>query len=69
LSSIIVHKKKTLTVFSTVDDNLINHQFELTMHTTDMVSSKLLWNSMIRTKGAHFAGADTKNMYLDTPLD
>jgi hypothetical protein len=34
-----------------------------------MVSSKLLWNSTISTKGAHFAGADIKNMYLDTPLD
>jgi hypothetical protein len=34
-----------------------------------MVSSKLLWNSTISTKGARFAGADIKNMYLDTPLD
>ncbi len=34
-----------------------------------MVSSKLPWNSTISTKGAHFAGANIKNMYLDTPLD
>ena len=34
-----------------------------------MVSSKLLWNSTISTKGARFAGADIKNMYLKTPLD
>jgi hypothetical protein len=34
-----------------------------------MVSSKLLWNSTISTKGACFAGADIKNMYLKTPLD
>jgi hypothetical protein len=34
-----------------------------------MVSSKVLWNSTISTKGACFAGADIKNMYLDTPLD
>jgi hypothetical protein len=34
-----------------------------------MVSSKILWNSTIRTKGARFAGADIKNMYLETPLD
>ena len=33
-----------------------------------MVSSKLLWNSTISTKGARFAGADIKNMYLKTPL-
>jgi hypothetical protein len=34
-----------------------------------MVSSKLLWNSTISTKGARFAGADIKNMYLKMPLD
>ncbi len=34
-----------------------------------MVSSKLLWNSTISTKGARFAGADIKNMSLETPLD
>jgi hypothetical protein len=52
----------------TVGGNLINCPFELTTRTTDMVSSKLLWNSTISTKGAHFAGANIKNMYLDTPL-
>jgi hypothetical protein len=34
-----------------------------------MVSSKLLWNSTISTPGACFAGADIKNMDLETPLD
>jgi hypothetical protein len=34
-----------------------------------MVSSKLLWNSTISTKGAHFVSTDIKNMYLDMPLD
>jgi hypothetical protein len=66
LSSITVHKKKTLTTFASL---LINYPFELTMQTTGMVSSKLLWNSTISTKGACFSGADIKNMYLDTPLD
>jgi hypothetical protein len=33
-----------------------------------MVSSKLLWKNTISTKGAHFAGAVIKNMYLDMPL-
>jgi hypothetical protein len=49
----------------TMGGNLINY----TTHTTDMVSSKLLWNSAISTPGARFAGADIKNMYLKTPLD
>jgi len=34
-----------------------------------MVSSKILWNSVISTKDAHFAGVNIKNMYLETPLD
>ena len=53
----------------TVGGNLINYSFELTTRTTDMVSSKILWNSTISAKGACFAGADIKSMYLETPLD
>jgi hypothetical protein len=34
-----------------------------------MVSSKILWNSVISTKDARCAGTDIKNMYLETPLD
>ncbi len=34
-----------------------------------MVSSKILWNSVISTRDARFAGADIKNMYLKTPFD
>jgi hypothetical protein len=34
-----------------------------------MVSSKLPWNSTISMPGACFAGADIKNMYLETALD
>jgi hypothetical protein len=52
-----------------VGGNLINYPFELITHTTDMVSSKLLWNSTVSTPRACFAGADIKNMYLETPLD
>jgi hypothetical protein len=69
LSLTIVHKKFPNHICITVGGNLINCPFELTTHTTDMVSSKLLWNSTISTKGAHFSGANIKNMYLDTPLD
>ena len=53
----------------TVGGNLIDYPFELTTRTADMVSSKILWNSVISTKDARFAGADIKNMYLETPLD
>jgi hypothetical protein len=53
----------------TVGGNLIGYLFELTKRTADMVSSKILWNSVISTKDAHFAGVDIKNLYLKTPLD
>ena len=53
----------------TVGGNLIDYPFELTTRTADMVSSKILWNNVISTKDTHFAGADIKNMYLETALD
>jgi hypothetical protein len=56
-------------VCMTVGGNLIDYPFELMTHTADMVSSKILWNSVISTKDARFAGANIKNMYLETPLD
>ncbi len=53
----------------TVGGNLNDYPFELTTCTADMVSSKILWNSVISTPDARSAGADIKNMYLKTPLD
>jgi hypothetical protein len=49
--------------------NLINYPIELTTQTTNMVSSKLLWNSTISTPGARFGGSNIKNMYLEMPLN
>jgi hypothetical protein len=53
----------------TVGGNLIEYAFDLTTPTADMVSSKILWNSVISTKDEQFAGANIKNIYLETPLD
>jgi hypothetical protein len=52
----------------TVGGNLINYPFELTTRTADMVSSKILWNSVISTKDARFAGTNNKNMYLNEEI-
>jgi hypothetical protein len=49
--------------------NLIDYLFKLITCTAIMVSSKILWNSDISTKGARFAGTDIENMYLETTLD
>jgi hypothetical protein len=53
----------------TVGGNLIEYPYELTTRTTDMVSSKIMWNSVFGMPNAKFGGADIKNMYLETPLD
>ena len=51
-------------VCMTASGNLIDYPFELTTHMDDMVSSKILWNSVISTKGTRFANANIKNMYM-----
>ncbi len=54
----------------TVGGNLINNPYEFTTQTANMVSSKIMWKSIISTPNAIFGGsADIKNMYLQTPLD
>jgi hypothetical protein len=53
----------------TVGGNLINFPYELTTRTANMVSAKIMWNSVVSTPGAKFSGADIKNMYLETLLD
>jgi hypothetical protein len=52
-----------------VGGNLINYPYELTTRTADMVSAKIMWNSVVSTPGAKFGGANIKNMYLKTPLN
>jgi hypothetical protein len=39
------------------------------LQTANMVSSKIMWNSIISTPNAKFGSADIKNMYFETPLD
>jgi hypothetical protein len=56
-------------IWRTVGGNLINYPYELTTRTADMVSAKIMWNSVVSTPGAKFGGADIKNMYLKMPLD
>jgi hypothetical protein len=53
----------------TVGGNLTNYPYELTTWTANMVSSKIMWNSIISMPNAGFGGADIKNMYLKTPLN
>ena len=53
----------------TAGGNLIDYPHELTTRTADLTTAKILWNSIISTKGARYAASDAKNFYLATPLD
>jgi hypothetical protein len=53
----------------TVGRNLIDDPYELTTWTAEMVSSKIMWNSVISMPNVKFGIADIKNMFLKTPLD
>jgi hypothetical protein len=45
----------------TAGGNLINYHGELTTRTADLTTSKLMWNSVLSTKGAKFMCLDIKN--------
>ena len=53
----------------TVGGNLIDYPGEVTTRTADMVTSKILWNSVLSTPDAKYCCADVKNFYLETPMD
>jgi hypothetical protein len=48
---------------------LINYPGELSTHTTDITTSKSMWNSVLSTEGAKYMCLDLKNFHLSAPLD
>ena len=53
----------------TVGGNFIVYPGELTTNTADLITTKILLNSVISTLLEKFMTIDIKNMYLQTPLD
>ena len=53
----------------TAGGNLINYPGELTTKMAELTTSKLMWNSVLSTKGARYMCLDIKNFYLTAPLD
>jgi len=53
----------------TVGGNLIDCPGELTTRTADLITSKIMWNSVLSTPGAKYACADIGDMCLQTPMD
>ena len=52
----------------TIEGDRINYSGEVATPTADMLVAKLLFNSVISTKGAKFMTLDISNFYLMTPL-
>ena len=52
----------------TVGGDRINYPYEVATPTADLLTVKLLLNSVISTEGARFCSVDIKNFYLCTPL-
>ena len=52
----------------TAGGNLINYPDELTTRTSDLITTKILLNSVVSTPNAKFMCIDIKNFYLGTPL-
>ena len=52
----------------TVGGNCVNYPGDCGTPTADMLTEKLLINSVISTKGAKFMSIDIKNFYLNTPM-
>ena len=51
-----------------VGDNRINYPCKVVTPTAEMLVAKLLFNSVISTKGARFMTMDISDFYLVTPL-
>jgi hypothetical protein len=52
----------------TVGGDRINYPGKVATPTAEMLVAKMLFNSIISTKGAHFMTMDISNFYLMTPL-
>ena len=53
----------------TVGGNLINFPGDVTTHTADLITAKLIFNSVLSTKNVKFMCADIANFYLSNPMN
>ena len=62
-------KKEVNRTRLTVDGSRINFDGDVGTPTADLLTVKMLLNSIISTPGARFLGLDLKDFYLNTPMD
>ena len=53
----------------TMGGNLINLPGDVTTPTADLITSKLIFNTVLSTKNAKFMCADIANFYLNNPMN
>ena len=58
-------ERACLTVIGTYND----YPWDKAVHTSDLTTDKILFNSIISTPGVTFHGGDLKNFYLNMPMD
>ena len=65
------HTKDPNRVRITAGGNLLKNLYpgELTRRTSDLTTSKCMWNSVISTKGERYMCGDCINFYLSTSLE
>ena len=62
-------KSETHRTRLTVGVNLINFPGDITTPTADLITAKLVFNSVLSTKDAKFVCADVANFYLNNPMN
>jgi hypothetical protein len=63
------NKTETHRVLLTVGGKLIQYPGDVSTCSSDLTTSKCLWNSTISTEGAKYMCLDVNNFYLGTPMD
>eukprot|EP00957_Ditylum_brightwellii_P012133 916102-Ditylum_brightwellii.AAC.1 len=52
-----------------VSGNLIKYPRDIATSTADLITTKLIWNSVLSTPGAQYVCIDIKNLYWETPME
>jgi hypothetical protein len=61
-------KKESHCTWLTVGGNLIDYPGDVSTKTSDLTTSKCLWDSTLSTPGARYMCMDVKNFYVNTPM-
>ena len=69
MAEIIPQKAETHRTRLTVGGNLIHFPVDVSTPTTDLITAKLIFKSVLSTKNAKFVCADIANFYLNNPMD